>query len=388
MFKNKNSDPKRELPVVTDDILDICMDGTYYENMYISKKTFINLIVIGSNGAFVFIGTDDDKEIVHKMSEIQKYFDIPKKALYGFFFTEEGVYVANAFANVVEISDFYDSFNNIYTNLSRPEIDKLFLKMNYLKDLIKEAETPEEYLSDNNDNGKTYEHEGYVFEIKETYEREDTGDAEYVFSNLSDAEQQRISSIAESIQDNAYPDATYKIDPEGQEWILKDSSITVKGIDTGVIGEKKWFRLSDRNEIKMLLMTSFFGVFGIHKLAVGNIMAFLGYLLTSGGMGVFVVLDVLQFLFGSAGYNEVTYEENEDGELQRNKEKVYFKTIKSKWLVLIALFVAVVVSYMASKFIYLPILEHLINVLTNSAQNMDETTLEQNMNILDKIFSF
>lgn len=388
MLLKKTIDPKRELPFSADDILDICSGGVFYEGMYISKTVYINLMVIGSNGVFTFSAIDDEKTIPDKTRQIQKYFSISHRALFSFYVTEDKCFVASPGGSVVECEDIFECFENLYTNLARPEIDRHFLKMDYLADLVKSAEIPEEYKSDNDLNGRTYVHEGVVFTVQETFEREDDGDAEYVVSIVPQAEADRIASMASKIAGNDFPDATYRIDDEGQEWILKDSSVHVNGIDTGFIGEKQWFRLSDRNPEKILLTTALGGFLGLHKIAAGNIASFLVYLLTCGGFGMLTVLDVLQFLTGSAGYTQVDYEEDENGDLLREKSKVFYKPLKHKWLALVGACISLVITVIVAKYIYMPVMGGIIQMVAGSAANMDEDTLKNGLQIFTNVFNF
>lgn len=388
MLLKKTIDPKRELPSSADDILDICTGGVFYEGMYISKTVYINLMIIGSNGVFTFSAIDDEKTIHDKTRQIQKYFSISHKALFSFYVTDEKCFVTNPGGSIVECEDIFECFENLYTNLSRPEIDRHFLKMDYLADLIKSAEIPEEYKSDNDLNGRTYVHEGVVFTVQETYEREDDGDAEYVVSIVPQAEADRIADMASKIVRNDFPDATYRIDEEGQEWILKDSSVHIKGIDTGFIGEKKWFRLSDRDPEKMFLITILGGFIGLHKIAVGNIASFLVYLLTCGGFGMLTALDVLQFLTGSAGYTQVDYTEDENGDLSREKSKFFYKPLKHKWLAVAGACLSLIITLIAARYIYMPVMGGIMNVLAGSAANMDEETLEHGIQIFNNALTF
>ncbi len=387
LFKNK-TDPKRDLPLSTDDILSVCSGGTFYEDIYVSSETFINLMVIGSNGVFIFSPLENSELIKKKVKEIVSFFDLNKKSVFIFFFREEDVTLADGNGNSTGIDDFFYEFENLYTNLSRPEIDKHYLNMDSLTELIKEPEAPVEYDSQNENNGKTFEHEGIVFEIEESFARENDGDAEFVKPLVTVEEQERISLAASAVAGNDFPDAKYKVDEDGNEWILKDSSIKVKGFDTGLVGKKEWFKISDKNENRMLLVTAFGGVLGLHKLVVGNIIGFLGYLLTCGGMGVLTLLDVIQFAFGSAYYDEILYEENDDGSLKRIKNRTFYKRVKNIGFILFSLIIAALVTFLFVNFVYQPVLKFAIEALTASSQGIDEETANEQLKIIENIVNF
>ena len=390
MFNNKSIDPKKDLPIQSYDIEAIsCNEGsTFYENTYVSKSTFINQLVLDDFGMFVFGPATEQENLKNKAVEIQHFFEVSAKALFCFFFVEEKTYVVTPAGEKEEIHNVYTEYQNLYTNLARPDLDKRFLQINTLRSLLTSAEVPEEYQSDNADHGKTYIHDGVQYEIEESFVREDDGDYEYASVLIPSIEYDRIAQKALDEENNAFPLATTRVDQSGQEWILKDSSVKIKGFDTGLVGEKKWYKVSDKDPTQMMFLTAFGGCFGFHKLAVGNIIGFLWYFLTCGGIGILVILDILQFLFGSAGYNEITYEDTEQGTLERHKDKVFYKKIPHKAYVLVGLIISVIVCFIAIKLMYVPLYNWLTNTLMHTISGVDEQTLEQQVTIFDKIFNF
>lgn len=185
-----------------------------------------------------------------------------------------------------------------------------------------------------------------------------------------------------------YPREEYRIDTSGQEWILKDTTIKVKGFDTGLIGGRSWFKVSDRDEKGMFWITSLFGAFGIHKLITGNITSFVLYLITCGGVGMLTILDVSAFLTGSAGYDEVTYREDDTGNLTKCKRRVYYRRLKDKWIIPLGLVCAAVVTIVSVKLIYKPLMVTMSQNAVNAAACMDQDAVSDNMKILDKILDY
>ena len=60
---DKEKDLKRPLPISNDEILGICeRGGTYFEDLYVSKDLFINLLIIGPNGVFAFSGQKEARK--------------------------------------------------------------------------------------------------------------------------------------------------------------------------------------------------------------------------------------------------------------------------------------------------------------------------------------
>lgn len=198
-----------------------------------------------------------------------------------------------------------------------------------------------------------------------------------------------LQKILKKESEHSYKKSTvYKTDSCGQEWILKDTTIKVKGFDTGLIGGKSWFKVSDRDERGMLWITSLFGAFGIHKLITGNITAFAGYLLTCGGFGVLTVLDVLAFLTGSAGYYEVTYREDEEGTLIRDKRRVFYRKLEQKWIVPLGIICAFVVTTAATHLVYKPLMVKITESTVNIAADMDKETASDNLKIMEQVLDY
>ena len=176
-----------------------------------------------------------------------------------------------------------------------------------------------------------------------------------------------------------------RIDEDGQEWILKEVSFRLKGFDTGLISGKKWFKVSDRDESAMFWVTAILGVFGVHKLLVGNIKAFLGYLLTCGGFGVLACLDVLQFLTGSAGYDEVEYLEDEEGIINRTKEKVFYRKLQNKWIVPAGIICCALVTFLSAQFIYKPVMVRINENMAVRAAEMDQDKAYEELRVIEKV---
>ena len=84
------------------------------------------------------------------------------------------------------------------------------------------------------------------------------------------------------------------------------------------------FRVSDREPVPLLVETVFGGFLGVHRFAVGEIGKGIGYAISAGGFGIFVLMDILEILGGRFSYLETAYEEK-DGEIQRNQERLYVR---------------------------------------------------------------
>ena len=99
-------------------------------------------------------------------------------------------------------------------------------------------------------------------------------------------------------------------------------------------------------------------------------------------------LDVLAFLTGSAGYDEVTYREDEDGKLIRSKKRVEYRKLKEKWIVPIGLICAVIITAAASHVIYKPLMVAMTESTVNIASGMDKEGVSDNLKIMEQILDF
>ena len=372
-FKNikQPKDPKRELPIQAAELAGFVGDGMMYEDIYISKDTFINVIFAGSRGIFVFIAFDDKDgiDLLLQAKEVKTFLPVARQSLFIFFLSKEKTYAAEQdFKSLIELESFSDSFQVLLDNLSRPAVDLNYLDFNTVKSLLEKPDTPEEYEGDNSLDGMTYEKDGVTYRIVESYERYDEGDPEYVRPIVDQGTLDAVDALCSKMIGNPYPDATYRVDEEGNEYILRDGSVKIKGIDTGLIGSKQWYRISDRDPVKAFAVTVFGGWFGLHRLAAGNLFMFVTYLLTCGFCGVFYILDVLSWVFGNASYEEVDYYEDEEtGKLTRVKDRVYFKKLPNKLMALGGLVLSVGITFIAMNLIYKNAYNAVILAFTSAA---------------------
>ena len=385
----KSKDPKRELPFDKEEIIqkiaEIADEGTVYEDMYISRKTFINLLWASSKGVYTFVGFDDKDEadLLIQAMEIKKYFSVPADGLFMFFLSESASYLVERNMKALkEVEDPMKSFGTICRNLSTPSLNAGYVNKWSLDFLLQEHDTEKE--SEENDiNGMVYEHEGVMFQIQE--EEEDLSETpEYIKPVVDLYTLSALDTICQKITGNVFPDADYRIDADGNEYVLKDGDIMVKGFNTGLIGKKKWYRVSDKDPVTAFLMTVFGGWFGLHRLATGNLVSFAFYLISCGCFGVFYIIDVLLWLIGSPSYSEVNYYEHDDGlskrtRLIREKNKVYYKKLPNKLMALGGLIASVVIFLLVFNLVYKNAYSAILTTISSSAHNIDASQIVEGM---------
>lgn len=282
------------------EITDIAENSSCFENVRFAKKIRVPLLLVGTNGIFVFIEKESKyNRNIMKIREILNYYG---KGI--FFFLVEESYKECQFVDVddVELHDLkylIDDFTTIYNNTLNAFASRQLRFVPY-SELLKQYE----------DNGA-----------------EPT-------KIISDETVERIERVLKMLEENINSQ-NMKVDDDGTCYVKKYSSTK-----TGLIDEKQWFECSNEDPDKMMKITVFGGWFGLHKFMEHNILAGIGYLLTCGFFGVYYIIDVLETAFGNRSYYTVTYREDEKT-LIREKKKIYYKPVKNKVLAILFSFLAV-----------------------------------------------
>lgn len=377
----KRKDPKREFPfeadTIAEKITETANEGTLLEEMYISRNTFVNMLWVSQKGAYVFVAFDDKDEIdlLLQAKEIKEYFPVNTEGLFIFFISEDRSYVVEKnMKGLRTVEDPLQAFETIVRNLSFPAAVIGNANRRSLDYLLTDHGTGEE-VPEERINGMYYEHEGIILQIKDE-EDADREERTYIRPVIDTATVQALEAICGKITGNGYPDANYRMDEDGNEYVLRDGDVMVKGFNTGLIGKKKWYRVSDRDPVRAFLMTVFGGWFGLHRLATGNIVSFLVYLLTCGFCGVFYILDVFQWVVGTASYSEVNYyEEGEETfakpRLIREKSRVYYKKLPNKAMAFIGLAVSVFIFLIVFNLVYKTGYGALIRAFAEHSRNIE-----------------
>ena len=303
-----------------------------YQNIYFSKNSFVKRIYVGENGLFLVIPLVDDEFGKNEKMRCRKVMrDIREELglnlyLYPIFVGEEKIYYSFDVSELVELGCSLDFF-----------LEQLY-----------------EYTSENRtDPKKVEENMTVVLSYESTKKKKicvlDENILEHIFTVLS------------FLEDNDKPLDDVRYDEDGTEYILRDTDIMIGHINTGLVGKKEWFRVSDMDSDKLALCTVFAGSIGLHKFMTGEIMQGFAYLLTSGFGGILPALDILSMFFGTYSYNEVSYYQNEDG-ITREKEKVYMRKNKGILKGILYITVSLIIGFLVTYFIYSKVLEEIIQL--------------------------
>ncbi len=369
-------DPKAETSLNISRLKEIASDSYSYEDIYFTKDLYVDIVFAEKNGVFVFIARNSInmeaegsvlyEEIYEKLRSV---IPCPPDDFYVFFYSEGSAFIVHG--EVVEIGNIYTAFENLYDNTRRPYVDNAYINRNGIKEMLEEPETPEEYSLNNDLHGMRYDHEGITFEIDESESFEDTGELKYVRYNIDQATIDRIDKKLSALEGLDRPVDGYKVDKDGNEYILKHTARKLFGIDTGLVGDKMWFPLSEKDPDKVCLLTIFGGCLGLHKFYLGKIGAGLLYLITFGCFGILPAMDLLSQLTGGAYYETVDY--SEDGEkLSRNKTRYYIKKPSNKLFAAIGVVISFVIGILLGRYVYAPLLDMISNAMAIKAASLSE----------------
>ena len=148
---------------------------------------------------------------------------------------------------------------------------------------------------------------------------------------------------------------------DGTEWIKKYEHRKVLGIDTGLVGKERWFRISDIDPNRFVLKAMFFGWAGAHKFLLSEIRTGVFYLLTCGCAGILPALDILSCLTGNASCSEIV--SSESGETLW-REQLYLRKPENKTLAVAGIVVSILVSLLMLQVVYAGVFRSLGKLLT------------------------
>lgn len=320
---------------------ELCEDMALFKNLYFSENTFVKYLFLGTNGVFLMIPCKDafteneaeQKRCKEAILEIKEALGLSQYVYPILAGNERSFYIGNT-SKVVELNSMYDFLHKLYlhttTTKTRP-------------DLITE-------------------------EIEER-----TGDGTVLDENTIE----RLIKVLVPMEENERPGGMVRTDADGTEYVLKDSELMIGKINTGLVGKKKWFRISEVHTPSVLYMTMLGGCLGLHKFVTTEYTQAWLYILTGGFGGLLPALDVLGMVLGNYHYYEVTYYENSNGNLTREKETVYLRKYSHKWQGIVCIAVALLIGVLYTKFVYSGLLELLINVLVELGTEAGTTIYEQ-----------
>lgn len=351
----RNPDPHFES--MADNEISVCEEMVEYSDMYFSRNTFVKKMYVGQNGVILVIPLKEDDLCTNEAEQkrcracLEEIYECLGLHLYIYpvLAGQEKCFVlgsADNFDNIAEIDEPYEFADQLskytYENLTRPsDIPKLV-------DAIYQFEPTEPYVTK----------EGELIEASLK-----------VALDINTVE--RIMTVVTYMEGNERPQDAIKYDEYGNMLVLRDSDLRIGPVDTGLIGKKKWFRISDEEPKKYAIAATLFGWAGIHRFLHGDMKNFALYLATFGFAGILPAADLLAMFTGNYSFKDITYEETNLG-LKRNVERIYLQKAGSIVVGLVCILVSLGLGFVLTKYGYTKILSGLMNlvgqVLTSATQ--------------------
>lgn len=337
-----------------------------YENIWFSGDLFVNAAFVSRVGVFLVMADPKTKE--PDLAGVAERLGISAGELYTFLYDEEGCVLWNA-GERIEVEEIYTAFENLFTNLSRPWIDRQYLSFQGLEDLIHPAKIPAAY--EDSSFTDSFVVDGIAYVAEDPFRFVDTGENRAAADRIDSDTVERIQRILLSMENHNFPDPEKKIRRIGdQEYIKKQTAKRIGGISTAFIGREEWFPLSPENTAGVMIKTAFFGWAGWHRFHFGELFGGIFYLITGGCLGILPAMDILSMTFGNASYTVTFYEEGK--ELSQRKERVFLKAPPQKIYGLFAMGLALLTGYLVFRFGYLSLFKLLGNVLPLSVSSHPE----------------
>lgn len=345
---------KKEI-VIHSEILDclaageMCPDMACFQELYFSRNCFVKYLYVGSNGIFALLPCLDElQECVEEQERCRKALADMKEVLglalyiYPVFAGTERSYYATDPFHAIELEDSEQFLNGLYhytrANKTRPE---------------QIAEAMEQLLM-----------------LSSADEEEDT------VSVLDENTLERILEVVGPLEGNDYPEDTIKRDADGTEYILRDSDVMIGKINTGLVGKKEWYRLSDISPEAVLYSAVFGGCLGLHKLFTREYLHMALYIITGGFGGILPAVDALSICTGSYSYKEVNYYQEPNGTIFKRQEKVYLWRAAGVLRGIACMAAALVLGQLYVKFVYSGLLELVIALVTELGTNAGTVAYE------------
>ena len=158
----------------------------------------------------------------------------------------------------------------------------------------------------------------------------------------------RMKELINSFRNRNDPDEiTWE---DGRTYVKRYESIRLGPIDTGLAGKQRWFPVAELDTDHLVMEAAFGGWLGLHRFSQGEIGTGLLYILTCGCVGILPAMDILQYICGSMCLYMVDY--TGEGNLIRQKEKMYLRKPVHTARAIICLFISVAVGVLAWKLLY------------------------------------
>ncbi len=334
-----------------------------YKNKPVNKDIKISQVFICKNGIFVFLSskTDDKTVIKDSIYDMRTKYMMPANATFVFVRTEaKDYFFDDDNSNIFTISNMADRFECLLTNTVRPQVDINYIRFNSKFEMLFEPELPDEYK---NDNGEPLEMDIEEAEL-------------FVQNKLTNYTMDLISKKLESAVEENDSSSRVKYDADGNKYIKR----SVKKMFNMYAVNDEWYPVASDDPKQFFIMSVLGGWFGIHKFKSKDYTQGLFYLLTCGGFGIFYVFDILQMVTGSYYVIQKSIESDESSiSEQYVKRRIYLDKLDNKIFAIGGLLISVVIAYIAYKFLFCNVLNHLGLSVTNMISDSVNTSLNSSI---------
>ena len=345
-MKKKGIDPNIDTMLLHTMSLAECPDMILYEDVYFTKDAFAKQVYLGANGVFLVIPLVTDELVADEVEQtrIEKVLE----EIYGVLQLHLYVYPAL----VGEERSFYMHDLEHLVELEEPGAFLTDLYHYTLEHKLEPSKVTEQYS----------EIKGYVSGTKKCV------------SVLDERTLERLIEIMTPLEGIERPCDAVRYEADGTKYIQRDSDLKIGQINTGLIGRKQWYRVSEVLPEKFACYIALGGTIGLHKFMTGEFRQGFLYLLTSGFGGILPVLDLISLFIGDYSYQEITYYQMEH-EIQCRKEKVYVERCHGLFKFLIAGGITLLVGMVWTHFVYAKVLELVIQFITEVGVEIAEKSM-------------
>lgn len=303
-------------------------------------------LVSGNYGIYVFI--EDITDAYQVRSYLLNKFKM-RDSIFVFAETETGgSYYDAENRTYIDFEKFYNSIAIFRQNHMIPECVKHKYKF----------ETIEDYFED----------------VYEPLEDEDDEADLYIRPLVSNSKLEEIDEILENLDEEPVSEGKYIYYPDG-------SMRVKKFVSRGLIGGSDCtYPCSDEPSEKVFWSTVFLGWLGFHKFLHRKFGQGILYLLTCGFMGILPLFDLFSMLTGDYYYTDVDYSMGLDRKISKSAQRIYMRPLNKKWLGIIGLIAAIGIVYLASNFIYQPVVAAFGDLLALLTENLNAGDVENIVN--------
>lgn len=320
----------------------------FIKKLYSERETMIklNALVSGNYGVYVFI---DD---IQDASQVRNYLLNKFKMRDSIFVFAEtstgGTYYDNERKEYIDFEKFYENIITFRQNHKIPECFKHKYKF----------ETAEDYFAN----------------VYEPLENEEDEDDLYIRPLVTNSKLDDIDEILSNIEEEP--------ETQGKYIYYSDGSMRVKKfVSRGILnGADCTFPCSDENPHKIYWSTVFLGWIGFHKFVHRKWGQGILYMLTCGLMGILPIFDLFSMLMGDYYYTDVDYDMGLDRKITKSSQRIYMRPLDKKWLCVIGIILALGITYVASNFIYQPVVNAFGDLLAMLTENLNAGDVENIVN--------